>query len=416
MPKVVTCDAPGQPMLSDVEEKIDENEKVTWPFETDAGDHFETSAAAYSDAAPLLRFAARQRARRRADHESTVKESSARLRIYDPYFCSGRMTELLGRLGFPRVINRRRDFYQDVADGLVPRYDVLLTNPPYSADHKARLYEYVLGRQRLALESGVPEPFMMLLPSWTVGKATHLKFLRALASINQAQGAVRECGRETHLVFYVCGRGDGGRPAKYTFDHVRGAGLPQAPFFGVWICGGFGDVRATEGAERRTARSWAEGYWEADSSWYACRPRGAAPAGEGAVEVEWTDGTHGAISARELRGGCCVFSSTRELEEAGLLRSAEEVRQRQESNPKQRALREAAQEERKRRRLAAREAEGGKRRRGGDKRQYTSALDVAPGTVEKAGTTSLPKNVCRHFFSELGCSRGEKCRFVHTKA
>ena len=38
-----------------------------------------------------------------------------------------------------RVLNRNRDFYADIATGQLPQqYDVLLTNPPYSGDHKQR--------------------------------------------------------------------------------------------------------------------------------------------------------------------------------------------------------------------------------------------------------------------------------------
>lgn len=29
---------------------------------------------------------------------------------------------------------------------------------------------------------------------------------------------------------------------KYGFHHVEGAGLARCPFFGLWICGGFGEA------------------------------------------------------------------------------------------------------------------------------------------------------------------------------
>eukprot|EP00913_Durusdinium_trenchii_P002227 g2057.t1 len=91
-----------------------------------AKDHFETSADALHDVAPLLRRAAKQR-------HLAVDD----LRVYDPYYCNGRAKELLKALGFRRAINRRRDFYADIAHNTVPQFHVLLTNPPYSGDHKA---------------------------------------------------------------------------------------------------------------------------------------------------------------------------------------------------------------------------------------------------------------------------------------
>ncbi|CAE8623268.1 unnamed protein product, partial [Polarella glacialis] len=165
----------------EAQQEIGEGDVQTWPYEADDGDHFETSKEAYEDVAPLLRFAARSQARAGG---WAKQGAEARLRIYDPYFCSGRARVLLTDLGFPNVSHRRRDFYKDIADGTVPRFDVLLTNPPYSGDHKERLLQFVLDRQRLAADSaGDPAagvPFMLLLPSWTVGKAFFRSFLRDL--------------------------------------------------------------------------------------------------------------------------------------------------------------------------------------------------------------------------------------------
>ena len=67
-----------------------------WPYETDPGDHFETSVEAYGDIAPLLRVAARCRARARGRPLAGAEE---RLRVHDPYFCSVLAAELLRGLG-----------------------------------------------------------------------------------------------------------------------------------------------------------------------------------------------------------------------------------------------------------------------------------------------------------------------------
>jgi len=368
---------------------------ATLPFDADDGDHFETSRAAYEDVIPLLRCAARQKARRRNE---PVQGAEAKLRIYDPYFCSGRMKSLLAELGFPRVTNRKRDFYADVAAGHLPKFDVLLTNPPYSGDHKERLFNFVLERQRRASERNVPEPFLILLPSWSMGKAFAGKFISRLAGLTSSR---QDDGLELNTssgIFYVCRRGPDGRPEKYSFDHIEGAGLARCPFFGVWICGGFGGASATQKAMRRVARGVAEGFWTDDASWYLCRP-----GLEGTVD--WCDGTKS--DSVELRGGHLVFDSLAGLQAAGLVRSVEDVRTRMRENPKQNRLRQKALEALDKQRAALREARGGKRKRGVDRREYVTCANAAPVPI-----TNLP-TVCRHFFSAKGCSRGDKCRFAH---
>eukprot|EP00971_Amphidinium_carterae_P164604 3263464-Amphidinium_carterae.1 len=36
------------------------------------------------------------------------------------------------------VIHKCEDFYEVIREERVPKFDVLLTNPPYSSDHKVR--------------------------------------------------------------------------------------------------------------------------------------------------------------------------------------------------------------------------------------------------------------------------------------
>ena len=112
-----------------------------WPFETNYNDHFETPQAAYADVLPLLAACARQ-----AHGDGAGLET---LRVYDPYYCQGAMQRALAALGCARdkLINENRDFYADVAAGTLPSHDVLLTNPPYSADHKQRLLAFLLAQQ-----------------------------------------------------------------------------------------------------------------------------------------------------------------------------------------------------------------------------------------------------------------------------
>jgi len=383
------------------EEGGEDGAEQDWPFEVDDGDHFETPREAFEDIVPLLRCHARRRA---VERQLPAEDATSQLRVYDPYFCTGRSATLLGELGFPRVINRRRDFYRDIAEGAVPKFDVLMTNPPYSSDHKKRLFDWILERQRGAAARGSREPFALLLPSWTVGKALFHKFLKGLAEVYASTGveAAPKAGMATAAdsrvgVFYVCRRGQGGRPLKYVFDHVRGAGLADCPFFGLWICGGFGDAAATHRAVLRVARGEAQGFWPADGSWHSCRPRGplaeplaepppvATAAGVGEeeggeepeVDVVWADGTQRALPAHHLSGGRLVFTSSLALEAAGLLRSAEDIKRRQEENPNQRLRHERALAALERQRASAREAKGGKRKRSTGQRRYEKHEEAA---------------------------------------
>jgi hypothetical protein len=70
-------------------------------------------------------------------------KSKTTLRVYDPYFCDGGVTRRLRRHGFTHVYNRREDFYKVIATGRVPPHDVVLTNPPYSADHMEKILDFV---------------------------------------------------------------------------------------------------------------------------------------------------------------------------------------------------------------------------------------------------------------------------------
>lgn len=118
---------------------------------TDVRDHAETPQAAYADLAPLLsRYA-----------ETALGKSRGELVVYDPYYCAGSVVKKLGGLGFTRVINANRDFYEDLAQGRVPKYDVLVTNPPYSEGHMDKLVKH-------CVDSG--KPWCALMPNFVVNK------------------------------------------------------------------------------------------------------------------------------------------------------------------------------------------------------------------------------------------------------
>ena len=120
--------------------------KAAHPFDSDALDCAETSPAAYEDIAPLLSELARR-----------VGKLPSELRIYDPYFCAGAVKRRLERVGFPKVRNACVDCYSEWASGSVPAFDVMVTNPPYSADHVRRL---------LAFAAASGRPWFCLMPSY----------------------------------------------------------------------------------------------------------------------------------------------------------------------------------------------------------------------------------------------------------
>ncbi|EFJ51651.1 hypothetical protein VOLCADRAFT_120421 [Volvox carteri f. nagariensis] len=107
-------------------------------------------------------------------------------------------------------IHRNRDFYQDVKCGDVPPYDILVTNPPYSADHKERILEF-------CLRSG--KPWALLLPNYVATKAY---FGQLLDSTTTAA---------SQRPFFLTPQ------ARYSYEHPEGTGHLESPFFSIWYIG-----------------------------------------------------------------------------------------------------------------------------------------------------------------------------------
>ena len=226
-----------------------------WEFATNYNDHFETPFDAYSHIKPLLAAIALRRhppsgqKRKRGDDCTTADIATASLEdlvVYDPYYCQGKVCTDLAALGLAkeRVINENRDFYADIASGSTPPHDALVTNPPYSADHKQRLLDFLLAPH---LEKGdaPPAPFMLLMPAWLVATDYWLGFLERLAAArgkpsSSNAGADDDAGASSARkleqragVFYVspCTR--------YAFTHPEATGHATSPFHSVWFCGGW---------------------------------------------------------------------------------------------------------------------------------------------------------------------------------
>lgn len=134
---------------------------MNFPYDVDPDDHCESPLEAYTDIVPLL-DSYRRRIR---------KQSNDQLSIYDPYFCNGRVARHLESLGFPDVYNRKEDCYKVWKDpSLYPKYDIFLTNPPYSVDHIEKLMHHVTGKQNKN------KPWMLLMPNFVHKKDYFQKF------------------------------------------------------------------------------------------------------------------------------------------------------------------------------------------------------------------------------------------------
>lgn len=63
--------------------------------------------------------------------------------------------------GFEDVYNKEEDFYEKIATGTVPDFDVLVTNPPYSSNHMERIVDFC---------AALDKPWLMLVPNFVYAK------------------------------------------------------------------------------------------------------------------------------------------------------------------------------------------------------------------------------------------------------
>ena len=55
-------------------------------------------------------------------------KAPSELRVWDPYYCQGRVKRQLAALGFPNVHNECEDFYARLRASDLPEHDVLVTS------------------------------------------------------------------------------------------------------------------------------------------------------------------------------------------------------------------------------------------------------------------------------------------------
>lgn len=190
-----------------------------YSFPVDYCDQFETPRQAYADIVPVLQ-------------QIQADNKRDKLRIWDPFYCNGAVKAHLQALGFDEVYNENEDAYRwmgiDAArvrkttPHLQPfkgKWDAIVTNPPYSEDHKQRVLKWLASEGR---------PWLTLLPAYV---ATKEYFAEAEAIAKQIHGQ--------SIVFIAPGKpiGGGASMPRYQFEHPDGTGHADSPFDGIWFCG-----------------------------------------------------------------------------------------------------------------------------------------------------------------------------------
>ena len=135
------------------------NDNQDFPFPVDPDDHCESPSDSYRDIQPILDELV----------QITGKTSKDNLAIYDPYYCNGSVVKYLNDLGYTNVYNKKEDCYQtwstkqerEKLEQPYPKYDVFITNPPYSNDHIEKLILHLTTDERT-----MKKPWCLLMPQY----------------------------------------------------------------------------------------------------------------------------------------------------------------------------------------------------------------------------------------------------------
>ena len=188
-----------------------------YDYDVDYNDHFETPLAAYQDILPVMM------------HVMVSSNNStgnvARLSnpnhwtVYDPYYCNGRTSTLLQQhLGIGTVIHEKRDFYRDIQNKTLPEdYDIFLTNPPYSDDHKQKCLEFCIQNVWYTHR----RPFFLLMPAYVAARQYYRKMI--------SDGGGGTSVVEDDIMYVV-------PSTQYKYDHPEGTGYDLSPFDSLWFC------------------------------------------------------------------------------------------------------------------------------------------------------------------------------------
>ena len=125
-----------------------------FPYPVDPDDHCESPFNAYQDIQPILDKLV----------QILGKKSKEKLKIYDPYYCNGSVIDHLSSLGYTNVYNKKKDCYKVWSgedSSKYPKYDVFITNPPYSSDHVEKLILHLTTDERTKMK-----PWCLLMPTF----------------------------------------------------------------------------------------------------------------------------------------------------------------------------------------------------------------------------------------------------------
>ena len=104
-------------------------------------------------------------------------------------------------------------------DSTIPDYDILVTNPPYSGDHKERCLEFAVNQLKK-----FGRPFFLLLPNYVATKEYFRKIVLRGAHSASSRGI---------QTFYIVPSFNN----PYEYDHPEDTGHAVCPFSSLWFCG-----------------------------------------------------------------------------------------------------------------------------------------------------------------------------------
>ena len=240
-------------------------ERIEYPFRVDYNDHFETPRIAYEHILPLLDVVApckknndnkaeaptrKKKKRRRkssnsienGEEEKCIQCTRKEHIIYDPYYCNGKMKGLFHEFGFTNTQHEKRDFYKDIMNNTVPYFNTLVTNPPYSGNHKEKCMQFAIEHLRKSQHQGDNDvtnnykkgdsindedrdlknelkPFFILMPNYV---ACRNHFRTSIMTTSEA---------DPLDIFYIV------PSIPYEYQHPEGTGKEIPPFSSIWYCG-----------------------------------------------------------------------------------------------------------------------------------------------------------------------------------
>jgi hypothetical protein len=153
-----SCSAAAAAELLVVTQRLPLVQRPHHAFVTNPLDHCETPLRAYEQIVGVLRMLAATNINIKNNKSSNDKNN---VMIWDPYYCDGAVVQHLHSLGFANVWHENCDFYATIRSflasddisssascsggGILPDYDIFVTNPPYSDDHIEKLFAFLNG-------------------------------------------------------------------------------------------------------------------------------------------------------------------------------------------------------------------------------------------------------------------------------